>query len=552
MAIDTTSEYIFDYLNDVWDLLPESDRVIFGETWKAYEQTYGYTWMQQFEIDLANTITNLPLYNIKRWLQHEFDSTTQLNLAATFTSSMSIAPSVDLEDRYLIKFSIDGETPIEVDLQGSVPATTYLFEIVNKINVAQGATVAFAIDSNQLLEIKSSTQGPTSSIEFFPASDPTKDASAIVLGLDPVSQLPLKFPTFPYAYQLGETDIVHIPTLQNTIHYGQITTLLTENVDFQIEFGTGIIIFAEIPPQFMWAPDTLCNLETPYNNFGYLMGIYDTNTTDYLKEVKGLWYAYWTGPRPENIKTCLYLLFGLPTASEDGTVTAVTDTTISLAYTDATTETFNIPPNLTAIVVAGQAVTQFQPLVSGINVYDKINYPGFLAAEAGRPAVQPFLTQFATRGSNPDTDESMALNILEETTYLPQINVNAFISPTINVTNVQTFLRSIQPKSRTYLLQILIGLFQDLLFLSDEGATPLTTDNWPNGQPALGLNISFDATYNIDWNLNTMGNQSTWDEAEDNPYTYLTLDDMTIKFGDFAQIDVYQSAVLIDSFTLEG
>lgn len=546
------SQYIFDYLNDVWDLLPESDRIIFGETWKAYEQTYGYVWMQQFEIDLANTITNLPLYNIKRWLQHTFDATTQLNLTASYTSPQGLAPSVDLQDRYLIKFSIDGGTPIEYDLRGAVPATTFLFEIVNIINADFGGKIASAVDNNQLLKITSLTSGPTSSIEFLAVSDATKDATAIVLGLDPMSQIPFKIPQFPYAYQLGESDIVHIPTLQDTIHDELVTVLLTENVDYQIAFGTAVIMFAAIPPTMMWAKDTLCNLETPYNNFGYLMGFYDKNTPAYLKAVEGLWFAYWTGPRPENIKRSLYLLFGLPTASKDGTVTSVTMTTIALSYTDGTSESFQIPPNLDAIVVAGQAVVKFQPLVSGINVYDKINYPGFLEKEVGRPAVQPFLTQFASRGTDPNTDESKALTLLEQTTYLPQINVNAFISSTINLANVQTFLKTIQPRSRTYLLQVLIGIFKDQLFLSEEGLTPLTTPSWPNGEPALGLNISFDATSNVDWNNNTMGNQDTWDEAESNPYTYLTIDDSMIQFGDFGAIDVYQGVLLIDSFTIEG
>lgn len=550
MGVMADSQYIFDYLNDVWDLLPEQDRIRFGETWKAYEQTYGYVWMQQFETDMGNTIKYLPLYNIKRWLQHEFDSTTQVLMAATFTSNQDFSQGINLSNRYLIRLAIDGGGQIEVDLRGANPAATTLAEMVSNINEALAATIAKAISNNALLQLTSTTKGPMSSISFYAASDPTKDANAIIFGLDPITQLPLTVPKLPYAYQLGEIDIVGIPSLQDTIHDELVTTLLQENIDYSIEFGTAIISFAAIPPAFMWAKDTLVNFETPYNNFGYLMGIYDTNTPAYLKSVQGLWYAFWTGPRPENIRRSLYLLFGLPTASQAGTVTAVTLTTITVTYVDNTTETFTIPTNLSAIVTIGQTLTQYQPLVSGINVYDKINYPGFLRKEAGRPGVQPFLTQYATRGSGPNTDETMALTMLEQNTYLPQINVDAFISPNINLMNVQTFLRNLQPRSRTYLLQVLVGTFLDQLSLQDEGLTGHVTGAWPNGRPALGLDISFDATTNVDWNNNTMGDQDEWDDAENNPYTDMVLDDNTIGFGDFGSVEVYQASVLIDTFNL--
>ena len=246
------------------------------------------------------------------------------------------------------------------------------------------------------------------------------------------------------------------------------------------------------------------------------------------------------------------MLFGLPTASKAGTVELVTTTQVTVSYNDGTTEVFAVPLGLTPIVIIGQVVTQFQPLVSGINVYDKINYPGFLEKEVGRAGIQPFLTQYATRGTDPSTDESMALTILEQNTYLPQINVNAFISPNINITNVKTFLTNLQPKSRTFLFQAIVGDFFDQIPLLDEGLTGIPSANFPNGQPSLGFDIDFDATPNVDWNNNTMGNQDTWNEAENNPFTDLILDDDVLTFGDTAVIEVYQASVLIDTFNVEG
>jgi hypothetical protein len=549
MAVD--SQYIFDYLSDVWDLLPDQDRIRFGALWKAYEQTYGSIWMQQFDSDLGNTIQNLPLYNILRWIQHTVDSTTQVLTAATYESPIDFYPSLDLSSRYLVQLAVDGGSPVEMDLRGVNPSQTLLSEIVTRINTLVGEPVAMATDANQLLVITSQTTGPTSSLEFLPASNPALDASEIIWGLDPTT-LPQTLPQFPYSYQLADSRVVAVPVLQNAIRSDVVTVTLTQNVDYTVQFGTGIISFAAEPPSPLWAPDTLINYETPYNNFGYLMGIYNANTPDYLKVVKGLWYAFWNGPTPQNIQWSLYLIFGLPTATQAGTVTAVTGTTITLTYTDTTTESFAIPANLNSIVIPGQTVKQFQPLVSGINVFDKVNYPGFLRKELGRPAVQPFLTQNATRGANPDTDESLALVLLEQNTYLPQIDVSAFISPIISLANVNTFLREIQPRSRTFLLQILIGNFQEQLQLMDEGYTSLPNDDYPNGAPSLGLDISFDTTPNVDWNNNTMGNLATWEEAESNVGTGLHLDDEKMWFGDYGVVEVYQHSVLIDTFMIEG
>lgn len=529
------SNDIFGFLNDVYDLLPERDQDRFGELWKAYEQTYGHVWMTMMERKAAATIDYVPLYNNLRWLNHVFNDSNKVLRAATYRTNQDVSKGLDLSIRYLIKFSIDGGSPIEVDLRGNTPTATTNTEIVTKINTAAGFRFATLVVLNALIDFTSSTKGPTSSITFYPASTPAADASAIILGLDP-GDLPITFPKFPYEYLLGDKFIVAIPTLQDKIIDEKVETLLTEGVDYEIEFGSGVISFDAVPPASMWAKDTLVNLETPYNNFGFLMDLYDTNTENYLKAVKGLWFAFWTGPRPENIRTSLYLLFGLPTATLDGTVTAVSLTEITLTYVDGSVETFAIPTNLVATVTEGQQVSRFTPLVDGIQVFDKINRPGFLRNEVGFPGVEPFLTENATLGSDPSTDEYKALFTIEENSYLPQINVDAFISPDINLRNVRTFLKNIQPKSRTFLFQVVVGIFRDELVIDE----------------LLGLDISLDVTPNVDSNPNTFAQQSDLDDAETNDDTGIVLDGEVVGIAEYAQIDVYESAILVDSFMAEG
>lgn len=546
------SQYLFQYLNNVWDLLPEKDKVRLGETWKGYEQSYGDAWNKLFERDLASAIDFMPLYNNQRWISYTFDDSTQVLRAARFRSNQDLSKGINLVSRYLIRLAVDGGPQFELDLRGLNPIATTLTEIVTTINTALGSKVASAVSGGQLLELTSPTVGPMSLLAFYPASNPMLDASALVLGLDPDLDLPYLTPLYPYEYQLPDRFIVGIPDMKSTIHDFETTPVLTQTTDYTIEFGTGVISFKNTPPAKMWAPDTLINQETPYNNYGFLMDLYDQNTPAYLKAVKGLWFAFWTGPRPENIRRSLYLLFGLPTASLAGTVSSVTTTTISLLYDDSSTESFSIPTGLVALVAQGEAVTRFQPLVSGIQVFDKINYPGFMAKEGGRAAVEPFLTEKATRGTSPDTDESKALRILEENTYLPQIDVSSFISPDIKLGNVQSFLRNIQPKSRQYLFQVLVGSFRDEVAILDGGLTGNTSGAWPNGMPALGLSIAFDATANVDWNNNIDTDQDSLNDSENNDYTYLTLDSHVVTQGDRVSIEVYNSAVLVDSFALEG
>jgi hypothetical protein len=447
--------------------------------------------------------------------------------------------------------SVDGGAAAEIDLRGTNPSATTLAQMVSKINTALGAPIARATNG-QLLDFKSLTTGPTSKLTFLPASNPSADASAVILGLDPAVDLPYQTPGFPYEYQLPDRFVVGIPELQTTIHDYEYTVKLSQQSDYVVEFGTGIISFREIPPEKMWAADTLINKETPYNQFGFLMDLYDSNTPAYLKAVKGLWFAFWTGPRPENIRRAMYLLFGLPTASQQGIVTSVTTSVIKLQYDDDSTEVFEIPPELVAIVTAGQSVGRFQPLVSGIQVFDKINYPGFMTREGGRPAVAPFLVEGATTGIDPDTDESRALRTLEEHTYLPQIDVNSFVSPDIKLSNVQAFLKNIQPKSRQYLFQVLVGTFRDKIPISDEGSRTATNSNFPNGIPALAFDITFDVTANVDWNINRDADSTSLEDSETNDYTYLVLDSHVFTQGDRASIEVYQSSSLVDSFDLEG
>lgn len=529
----TADTDLFGFINDLYGLLPESDQIRFGELWTAYEQTLGDVWTRLLQSQLSSVISTLPLYNTKRWLQHAFDSSTAVELSATYTTNQDISQGLNLTARNLIRFSVDGAAQVEVNLTGANPNSTTNLEILSKINAAAGFDFATLVVDNALIQFNSPTRGVASNITFYPASNPAADASAIILGLDPAT-LPLKLPEFAYSYALIDSNIASIPKLQDKIRKESVSLTLTEGTNYTV--SSGLIFFASPPPALLWAPDTLYNFETPYNNYGFLIDFYDKNSAQYLKAVQGLWFAYWTGPRPENIKRSLYLLCGLPTASDNGTVSALTTNSITLTYTDGAAETFTIPKNLLALVGPGDPVTKYQPLTTGITVLDKVNSPGFLAREVGRTGVQRFLTQNATHGLGATTDETKALKTVEQNTYLPQIDVNAFVTTDINLGNIKTFLTNMQPKSRTFLLQILVGNFSDELVMDE----------------IIFQSISMDVTPNLDYNPNTYAQQSDLTDAEIDPATGMVLDSEAFIMVDYLSIDVYQSGTLTETLHIEG
>jgi hypothetical protein len=225
------------------------------------------------------------------------------------------------------------------------------------------------------------------------------------------------------------------------------------------------------------------------------------------------------------------LVFGLPTAQEICTVTAVSTTVITTASPDGIIRDFDIPVGLLAIVTVGQVLQKFQPLVDGIDVFDKINNPGFIDSEIGRAGIQRFLTDNASRGTG-DTDETKALTMLEEHTFLPQISVDAFISPDIDLGSVKTFLDSIKPLSKAYLFQVIVGTFRDNMPIVER----------------LDMDIGIDITPNFDNNQTTFLPLVDLQTYETTNNDALDLDSEGVSFGEAVEIDVYHGPTLVDSF----
>jgi rRNA processing protein Krr1/Pno1 len=142
------------------------------------------------------------------------------------------------------------------------------------------------------------------------------------------------------------------------------------------------------------------------------------------------------------------------------------------------------------------------------------------------------LTENATRGPGPDTDETKALTLLEEYTFLPQISVEAFVTPDINISNVRLFLDAIKPVTKTYLFQVIIGEFQDEVEYLDR----------------LGQHLRMDVTPSIDFNETNTQPQSVLDGHEITPVLGLSVDTEGALIQEELYIEVASFGVPIASF----
>lgn len=524
------SPHYFQFIAAVWEQLPEKDRGEFAELWTGYEQVLAAVYQRQMEVNLNIGVSDLQAYSTERWLPYKFKEANFIERAATTSSSQDLSVGINLSVKNLLRFSIDGGAPVEVNIAGSVPKSTSITEIIEKINAVVGYKLARGIYENSILQLVSPTKGANSSIEILPTSNPSLNACEFVLGVDP-DLLPVSYPVFKYPFTVGYDRVASVPELRDHVRNENVSVLLIEGEDYIVESG-GVISFKELPPENMWAERTQVDEENPWYNYGFLTEIYQNNSPRYVNVIQGLWFSLWNGPKPSNVRIALNLLFGLPTAPESGVITSIVDDVITMAGVSGKTYTFSIPKGLEADVTTGDSVYKFQPLVTGINVYDKINYPGFIEKEIGREGIQRFLTEDATRGYG-DTDETKALTMLNEYTFLPQIDVEAFIYPDINLRNVKLFLDAFRPLNKTYLFQVIIGAFRDLLGVTDR----------------LSEHIRIDLTSNLDSNETTFMDSVTLDNYETINNDPLNLDPHGILFEDAVEIEVRESGTLIDSFT---
>jgi len=203
-----------------------------------------------------------------------------------------------------------------------------------------------------------------------------------------------------------------VPYLQEKIKNEDDTAVIRRNLDFFIDTfrGSKCIRFVVdndvsldvweglVPPDRLWAELTyLDNRPTIEANFGIPaeftlddLSLLPDNV-DYLSAVRGLWYAYFSGPTLFNLRAGVQILLGLPYAEATSTIEEIRDdfsTTFGrLLLRDVKdteiVRTYQYPHGLeidtnpaTGVpFVVGDTANQFAPLVKGADVIDYVKDP---------------------------------------------------------------------------------------------------------------------------------------------------------------------------------
>jgi len=525
------TDLYFDFLGSVWEQLPGEDRQRFILLWKSYEQVFAAAYQRYAEVNLNVALEDISTYATDRWLPFDFTEENRVVVKAEITSPQGISSGLNLSKRNQLKISVDGAAPLTVTLTGENPYKVSAEEIASSINRTFGYALA-SVSGGSVVKISSPTAGSAGSLEICETEDPEKNACEFVLGVEP-RLLPFRTTGSSHAYLLPYPGIVSVPVLQDAAGEDYTTTVLREGEDFEIRKG-GTISFTSGPPRRLWAKRTLVDREIPWKNFGFLVDIYQTNSPRYVEILRGLWYALWTGPKPSNVEASLSLLLGLPTAKDRATVTSVTASAIKTLSEAGVERTFQIPQGLSSKVAPGEVVEPFQPLTTGVKLFDKISSPGFLEKEFGRAGVQKFLTEEASLGEGPWTDETKALRTLEEYVFLPQITSEAFLNSGVSLSNVRTFLDAIRPLNKAYLFQVLAGPFSDNLSLGE----------------SLLKESDVDLSPTLDSNASTFLSGLILEDYEGLNYLDLNLDPHGILLVEKVEIEVKSSGVTVESFVI--
>lgn len=104
-----------------------------------------------------------------------------------------------------------------------------------------------------------------------------------------------------------------------------------------------------------------------------------------------------------------------------------------------------IPLGVAPTVGVGDTVAAFQPLSTGVQIYDKVNDPGFLTSRVGIAGIARYFVPGVTAD-----DMSKALVFLEQHLFLPTINVNA-VQGIVNVDEIENFLNALKPTWTNYI-----------------------------------------------------------------------------------------------------
>lgn len=181
--------------------------------------------------------------------------------------------------------------------------------------------------------------------------------------------------------ELGfDSEIRWMDSIQDGIDL-PVTVLLPQQ-DFLI-FEQTLYLNQLVEPA--WFKNVLLDIQTPYNNFGYLLDFQQATSAEYLDLLRALWAAQLGGDQIGTLREFGRIMLGAPPAQYPGVVTAVAPASVSgyaQAWTvdvlgdDGVTRRFTLLDMPPAVSV-GQRVERFTALGAALTVVDAVSDPAW-------------------------------------------------------------------------------------------------------------------------------------------------------------------------------
>lgn len=124
--------------------------------------------------------------------------------------------------------------------------------------------------------------------------------------------------------------------------------------------------------------------------------------------------------------------------------------------------TFLVPRGLVPAVAVGDSIDRFQALTNGVEIFDKINEPGFITTRLGPAGIAKW---FATLPMTP-ADIAKALVNLEEHVFIPSVLTDA-VSETTSLKEILNFLTQLKPEWTDFVFRFSVEVTEPMTIEED-------------------------------------------------------------------------------------
>ena len=171
------------------------------------------------------------------------------------------------------------------------------------------------------------------------------------------------------------------PSTIDTVSFNIKNYVFTHNEDFVFDEDnhSRLNSYRELP-ETIWAPECKIDYDIIQNNYGKLID-FDANKSSlkYINKVRGAWAALMGGATIEKVEVGVLSALGAPVATVDGIVTVVEDINDDFgaleykrAVIDGIEHRLYANKQIEFDVVVGQRIHKFQPLTTGVELWDYV------------------------------------------------------------------------------------------------------------------------------------------------------------------------------------